>query len=241
MATYVPPKKNVEYIFYIGLVSQANTKTLQSNPTIAAGDFKVSTDGGALANLGTLPAVTPASSKMVKVTLSAAEMNGDNITVVCSDASGAEWCDLIINFQTAANQVDDLAAALTAIDNFIDTEIADIQARLPAALVGGRIDASVGAIAAGVLPIKKNAAFNNFEFLMINSNDHVSPKTGLTVTAERSIDGGAFAACTNAPSEIGNGVYKIDLSASDLNGDVITLKFTGTGADQTTITFLTRA
>jgi hypothetical protein len=38
------------------------------------------------------------------------------------------------------------ATALDTVDNFLDTEIADIQARLPAALVGGRIDANVGAI-----------------------------------------------------------------------------------------------
>ncbi len=43
------------------------------------------------------------------------------------------------------------AAALDTVDNFLDTEIADIQARLPAALVGGRIDASVGAMAANVV------------------------------------------------------------------------------------------
>jgi len=43
------------------------------------------------------------------------------------------------------------AGALKVIDDFLDTEIADIQARLPAALVGGRIDASVGAMAANTL------------------------------------------------------------------------------------------
>jgi hypothetical protein len=88
--------------------------------------------------------------------------------------------------------------------------------------------------------LRKNAALSNFEFFMIDSADHVSPKTGLTITAERSIDGGAFAACTNSASAVANGVYKINLSASDLNGDVITLKFTATGADQQTITLLTQ-
>ena len=43
------------------------------------------------------------------------------------------------------------ATDLTVIDDFLDTEIADIRARLPAALVSGRIDASVGAMAANVL------------------------------------------------------------------------------------------
>lgn len=108
MASYVPAKKGVEYIFYIGLVSQANTKIFQANPTIAAADFKVQIDGGAQVNPATLPAVTPAGSKTVKVTLSTSEMNGDNIQLVCSDAAGAEWCDLVINIQTSARQVDDL-------------------------------------------------------------------------------------------------------------------------------------
>jgi hypothetical protein len=91
------------------------------------------------------------------------------------------------------------------------------------------------------LRINKNTALNNFSFLMVDSTDHVTPKTGLTVTAERSIDGAAFAACANAVAEVGNGVYKINLAATDLNGDVITLKFTAAGADQRTITIVTQA
>lgn len=50
------------------------------------------------------------------------------------------------------------AAALDAVDNFIDTEIADIQSRLPAALVGGRMDSSVGAMETGVLTATAIAA-----------------------------------------------------------------------------------
>lgn len=139
MPSYVTPKRATEYIFYISLVSQANTKIFQANPTIAAGDFKVSIDGGAEANPATLPAVTPASSKRVKITLSIAEMTGDNITVTCSDASGAEWCDLTINIQTSVRQIDDLATqtSVDTIDNFLDTEIAAILAA---------VDTEVGAI-----------------------------------------------------------------------------------------------
>ena len=164
MATYQPPKRGVEYIFYVGLVSQADPKLLKANPTLAAGDVQISKDGGAFANLTTLPAVTPAGGKAVKVTVSATEMTSDNATIVFSDAAGAEWCDLIINIATSAQQVDDLATqtSVNTIDDFLDTEIAailaavdteigDIQARLPAALVGGRIDASVGAAAANTL------------------------------------------------------------------------------------------
>jgi len=114
VATFIPAKVSTQYIFFASLVSQANTKLMQVNPTLAAGDFKVSIDGAALANLGTLPTVTPAGSSMVKFTLSTSEMAGANATVVCSDASGAEWCDLTINIPTSARQIDDLAYPATS-------------------------------------------------------------------------------------------------------------------------------
>jgi hypothetical protein len=87
--------------------------------------------------------------------------------------------------------------------------------------------------------IRKNQALSNFEFLMIDSADHFTPKTGLTITSERSIDGGAFGSCANAATAVGNGIYKIDLATTDLNGNVITLRFTATGADPRLITIIT--
>ena len=101
MSVGVSPKKNTIFTFYVGLVSQADTKLLQNSPTLATCVFQVSTDGGALANLGTLPVVTPASSDAIKVTLSAAEMNGDDIVVVFSDAAGVQWADMLIHLKTA--------------------------------------------------------------------------------------------------------------------------------------------
>ena len=87
--------------------------------------------------------------------------------------------------------------------------------------------------------IKKNTALANFEFMMVDSTDHVTPKTTLTVTATRSIDGAAFGACANAVTELSNGIYKISLATTDLNGDVITLRFTATGADDRLLTIIT--
>lgn len=164
MPTFVPPKKNAAYTFYVGLISQADTKIFKASPTLAAGDVKVAVDDGAPANLATLPVVDADFTKRVKVDLSAAEMNGDNVTVIFADAAGAEWCDLVVNIQTTVRQVDDLAypavsgrslavdasgrvdvgavagSAQTAGDIIGDTN--DIQARLPAVLVGGRMAAN---------------------------------------------------------------------------------------------------
>ena len=109
MATYVPAKKNAAFIFYIGLTSQADTKLLKANPTLADGDVQVTIDDGVPGNLATIPAVDADFTKRIKVSLSAGEMNGDNITVIFSDMAGAEWCDLLVNIQTAARQINDLS------------------------------------------------------------------------------------------------------------------------------------
>lgn len=113
MANFPLPVKSVAYILYRGLIDQSNTKLLKASPTIASGDFKVSIDGGAFANLATLPTVTPAAGTSVKISLSSGEMAGDNIVVTCIDASGAEWCDQLINIQTATRGIDDLAYPAT--------------------------------------------------------------------------------------------------------------------------------
>jgi len=85
--------------------------------------------------------------------------------------------------------------------------------------------------------ITRNAALPDFEFEMRKSNG--DPNPGLTVTATRSIDGAAFAAATNAPTEVGGGTYKINISASDFNGRVITFKWAAVGHPETKITFVT--
>src|SRR3990167_8009424 len=128
MASYLPPKKNTEFIFYIGLTSQFNTKLFQVNPTLAAGDVKVSLDGGPFNNLATLPVVTPASGTMVKVTLSASEMNADNINITFSDVAGNEWCDLSVNIQTSTNQIDALSTAAALATVQADTD--DLQTKI---------------------------------------------------------------------------------------------------------------
>jgi len=101
VAPYNPPKKNEDFIIRIALEDYANPGNFKSNPTIAAGDFKVSIDGGALANLATLPSVSPASSIWVLVTVSAAEMNGDSIAIQGIDQTAPkEWGDWALSIPT---------------------------------------------------------------------------------------------------------------------------------------------
>lgn len=96
-----PAVRGQSYEFYTGLVSQADNKLLQANPTLVAGDVQISKDGGAFANLATLPTVTPALGRSVRVQLSATEMTADNIVVIFNDTAGAQWNDNFILIQTA--------------------------------------------------------------------------------------------------------------------------------------------
>lgn len=92
------------------------------------------------------------------------------------------------------------------------------------------LTSAAGYVTATGLRIEKNTAYSNFTFAMFDATDPKTPLAGLTVTAQRSIDGGAFASCANSVSAISGGAYKINLANTDLNGDNVILQFTATGA-----------
>lgn len=235
-------------------------KLMQVNPTIASGDFKVSIDGAALANLGTLPAVTPAGGVMVKFTLSTSEMAGANATVVCSDAAGSEWCDLVINIPTAARQIDDLAfpattgrsmvvdaaglvdanvvkvgptgsgTAQTAGDIMADTN--DIQARLPAALTG-----------AGNLKVDA-LAWNGLTTVALPLIPTTAGRTlDVSATGEAGVDWANVGSPTTSLALTGTTIattQKVDIETIKtnpvVNGGTITFPTTATLASTTNIT-----
>ena len=96
-----PPKRAEPLEVPISLVEFAAAGRLRASPVLATGDFKVSVDGGALANLTNLPVVSPAGSKIVLISLTGLEMDGDTVAVVCSDQTEPpEWCDQTIVFVT---------------------------------------------------------------------------------------------------------------------------------------------
>lgn len=102
-APYNPPVRGENFLCRIALDSYATSGRAQASATIAAGDFKVDKDGAGLNNLNTLPAVDPAGSKLVLITLSNTEMTADVVTVVCSDQTEPpEWNDFVFCILTTA-------------------------------------------------------------------------------------------------------------------------------------------
>ena len=170
---------------------------------------------------------------------------------------------ILILADTGELQADDVPTLIAAVQS--DTD--DIQTRLPASLVGGAMDSDVSVIQAGVITAaviatdavdadalatdavqeirdailpKINTALDDIPFVMVLSSDHVSPATGLTVIATRSINGGtSFSATTGTVTEATDGVYHFDASAADMNGALVTFKFTSATADDTFVSIRT--
>lgn len=102
-APYNPPVKGEDFIIRIALKDMATPGSFKSSPSISSGDFKVDKDGGGLTNLTTLPSVDPTSTVLVKVTLSATEMNADVVTLVAIDQdSPKQWADFVLSIPTTA-------------------------------------------------------------------------------------------------------------------------------------------
>jgi hypothetical protein len=84
------------------------------------------------------------------------------------------------------------------------------------------------------MQVKQSSAVAHFLFLMVDSIDHVTGKTGLTPTVTISKNAAAFASPAGAVTEVSGGWYKLAANATDSNTlGVLALHATGTGADPT--------
>lgn len=127
IATY-----GVAFEFCVALVDRSNRPQFKASPTIAAGDFKVSTDGGAFTNLATLPDVYPSLSKSLRIRLSAGEMTGEKVVVIGSDAAGAEWDDIFIGITpepvNRKAEVADYSSGMTPLQPTVSGRTLDVSA-----------------------------------------------------------------------------------------------------------------
>jgi hypothetical protein len=145
---------------------------------------------------------------------------------------------------TVANTTNITAGTITTTTNLTNAPTAgDFTATMKTSIgtaVAASAVASVTAPVAITSNVKKNQALAKFQFLMTDSTLH-APATGKTVTVTRSIDDGAFGAGTLANvAENANGLYTVDFGAGDLNGNVIILRCTASGCDDTVERIITQ-
>ena len=150
-------------------VDSTDGNTEESGLTIANTDIKIWKTGATTLASKNSGGATYISNGVYYAVLDATDTDTLGPMVIFVHVSGALAVKLECLVVTAAAYTfmtaNTIAADLTTIDNFLDTEVAailsdtnailtdtnDIQTRLPAALVAGRIDASVGAMAANVM------------------------------------------------------------------------------------------
>jgi len=117
------PQRAVAYEFYQPLIDQL-TGQFKVTPTIVSGDFKISKDGGAFANLATLPSVSPAASSSIKFNLSATEMTADKVVIQGLDVAGSEWDDISVFIDNPVSNSENVADLLEG--DYVETNISRI-------------------------------------------------------------------------------------------------------------------
>jgi hypothetical protein len=159
-------------------VDETDFKTAETGLTIANTDIKLVVNGGASANKNsgggthrvngvygvTFDATDTATvgEMEVSVVVAGALPVFDKFFVIEEAVYDALFAASAAGYQVpiwaAANSTVNLSATTIKTATDVETDTADIQSRLPAALVSGRIDASVGAMAANTLTAAAIAA-----------------------------------------------------------------------------------
>jgi len=149
-------------------------------------------------------------------------------------SAGSNFCAVI-----TTGTVNGVSVAGSVVDLFSIEKAPVNWAQVTAPTTTNALTGTSVNLIAGQLFFKKNVAYSNFAFLMTDSTNHL-PAAGLTVTATRKIDNGAFAACANAVTEVANGWYTINFANTDLNGTNVAFNFSAPGADLLAFSIVTQ-
>ena len=104
----------------------------KANPTLATGDVMISKDGGAFANITTLPAVTPSGGTSVLVSLSAIETQAKHIAVRFIDqTSPKEWEDQEIIIETFGHASAQFTGDINNLDAAVSSRLASASYTAP--------------------------------------------------------------------------------------------------------------
>lgn len=172
------------------------------------------------------------------------------LDVSAGGEAGIDWANIgspttAQNLSATNIDVDQIVASVSGAVASVTGNVGGHVIGTVGSVVGNVVGNVVGSVASVVAAVaitdnlKKNQALAGFEFVMTDDVTHAA-LAGLAVTSQMSQDGAAFVSTTNAASGVSNGVYKINLAAADTNCNVLTLRFTATGADDRIITLITQ-
>ena len=226
-------------------------------------DTLTGADGATLATAQANYAPSKAGDAMAltsgeRTTLAAAIWNALTSGMTTVGSLGKKLADWVVGtidtYTGNTKQTGDVGAAgagLTAVpwnaawDAEVQSEVADaLDAAVPASPTANSLNERVKTMDDADLPANvpaappKNAEYT-YVVKMVDATDLSTPETGLTVSMTRSLDGAAFGAATGTVTEISTGHYKVVASAADMNGNVVTHRFTATGAADLSVVYKT--
>jgi len=257
------PRKNTAYRHYFVILDAdgdpVTSAVIDSGLVSGSGKALVSKDGGASVN--STNSVVEIDSGWYYLDLTSAEMNYDAVAAMVRTTTTDAKNTPFLLFPAIAGDVE---ANADAASSTLATSAAQanqaLEATVSAGFAAGALDATgakeatvsagfaAGATAVGVAGVQttvnslqvflKGDAVSAFDFIMMNPA--LQKLTLLAVTGQISKDGGAFAALTNAVTEVGLGHYKVDITAAEMNANGITLVFQAAGARDTDIHIVTQ-
>ena len=139
--------------------------------------------------------------------------------------------------------VDDLGATFSPIEPTAFTQVVIAQSTSASISQAGdlsQIETDVAAIKVKTdnLPgaVPRGVQLSNFHFWLLSGS---TPVTGASPVVQVLQDGGTFTTSTNAAVEVGFGVYRVTLTATEMNAEKVSLLITASGADTRFITIVT--
>ncbi len=152
-----PPEKNATFTWFF-VLRDADGDLVAGATAL---DVEFSIDGGAFVNVA--GAEVDEGEGLYSCPITAAEMNGDVISLICKTSTGGVKTAAVVIY-TSTRQIDDLAFPATTgrsiqveTDGMVHADIKEWLSIVPLALVSQRVQSQVGAMATNVITA---AAFN---------------------------------------------------------------------------------
>jgi hypothetical protein len=180
----MPPTYGQAYTFTRGLYDTTGGGRFRVNPTLAAGDFKIAKDNGALVNLTNLPVVAPAGSPLVSFSLTAAEMTATRVTILGVDQAGSEWTEFMEHLEPATKTLAEVPTAVQVADAVLMRDWTAVGSDPPAYSVWNalRLLRNTWAVVAGTparLHVKKEDGTTDAWVRTVTASAAAAPVTGL--------------------------------------------------------------
>lgn len=211
-------------------VDSTDGVTAETALTIAQADVRLSKNGGTFAQVNEATSASHMENGYYTKDVNATDTNTAGLLTVAVQPSGA-----------LPVRHDYLVWPANIYDSFFSSDLLQVDLTQ---ISGAAVSTSTAQLGVNVVnfadaagPFKKGVVVPKFMFYVELTAG--GPATAKTVTVQVAKDGGAFSTVSDTVTEISNGWYEVDLSATEMNADVVAFKATAALCNQVNLTLVT--